>query len=137
MNIRVFTAPARRLRDDPAGFTLVEAMIALAILAFGLLAIAAMQLSGIRGNAFAADLSEATAVTQQEVETLLAIPYTALANGNDVVTGARGTTYTRTWIVANPTPDYATITVTTTWNDSGWRSGRTVTLTAIRARSAT
>jgi len=135
MNMRVFTTPVKRLGNDPAGFTLIEAMIALAILAFGLLTIAAMQLSGIRGNAFAADLSEATAVTQQEVETLFAIPYTALANGNDVVTGARGMSYARTWTVANPTTDYATITVTTTWSDSGWRTPRTVTLTAVRARS--
>ncbi len=106
---------------NAAGFTLIEAMIALSILAFGLLTIAAMQLSGIRGNAFGADLSEATAVTQQEIETLLSTPYTALVSGNDVVTGARGMGYTRTWTVTKPNSDIATITVTTTWSDSGWR----------------
>jgi len=122
------------------GFTLIEAMIALTILAVGILAIGAMQLSGIRGNGFAADLSEATAVTQQQIETLFATSedsthYAALANGNDTVIGARGTTFTRTWTVAKPTPDYATITVTTTWNDVGWRAPRTVTLTTVRTRS--
>jgi prepilin-type N-terminal cleavage/methylation domain-containing protein len=122
---------------NAAGFTLIEAMIALTILAFGLLTIAAMQLSGIRGNAFGADLSEATAVTQQEIETLLARPTLAslaLANGNDVVTGARGAAYARSWVVNVVNTDYATITVTTTWNDSGWRRPRTVTLSTVYAR---
>ena len=135
MIIRKFTTPVTRLRDDASGFTLIETMIALAILAFGILTIAAMQLSGIRGNAFAADLSEATAVSQREVETLLSIPYTALANGNDTVTGSRGTVFTRTWTVTSPTADIRVITVVSTWNDRTMPTPRSVTLTTVRARS--
>jgi type IV pilus assembly protein PilV len=121
------------MRQGKKGFTLVEVMVALSILAFGLLTVAAMQLSGIRGNAFAAGMSEGTAVSQQAVETLLATPYASMANGNDTVIGSRGTTFTRTWTVANPTTDYATIVVTTTYVDKGGQP-RTVTLSTVRTR---
>jgi type IV pilus assembly protein PilV len=116
------------------GFTLVEAMIALVILAVGLLSVAAMQLTAIRGNAFASGLTEATSVSQRAVETLLAVPYASLANGNDTVTGPRGTTFNRAWTVANPSPDYATISITTTYVDETGRP-RTVTLNTVRARN--
>ena len=140
MHLKKPNARVSLILKRSGGFTLIEAMIALTILAVGILAVGAMQLSGIRGNGFSADLSEATAVTQQEIETLFAASedsahYDALASGNDTVTGARGTTFTRTWTVTKPTPDYATITVTTTWNDVGWRAPRTVTLTTVRTRS--
>lgn len=135
MNTRTFTTRVTRRRDDSAGFTLIEAMIALAILAFGILTIAAMQLGGIRGNAFAADLSEGTAVTQREIETLLSIPYTALASGNDTVTGSRGNVFTRTWTVTSPTADIRVISVTSTWTDRTLPRPRAVTLTTVRARS--
>jgi type IV pilus assembly protein PilV len=122
------------MRQGEKGFTLVEVMVALSILAFGLLTVAAMQLSGIRGNAFAAGISEGTAVSQQAVETLLATPYASMASGNDTVTGSRGTVFTRTWTVTNPTPDYATVVITTTYTDKGGQQ-RSVSLSTVRARN--
>jgi prepilin-type N-terminal cleavage/methylation domain-containing protein len=122
------------MRKGKKGFTLLEAMVALSILSFGLLTVAAMQLSGIRGNAFAAGISEGTAVSQQSVETLLAAPYASMTSGNDTVTGPRGTVFTRTWTVANPTADYATLVVTTTYVDESGQQ-RTVSLTTVRARN--
>ncbi|MFQ5456981.1 MAG: prepilin-type N-terminal cleavage/methylation domain-containing protein [Myxococcota bacterium] len=122
------------MKRTEKGFTLVEVMLALSILAFGLLSVAAMQLNAIRGSAFAAGLSEATEGTQQAIELQLSIPYASMANGNDTITGPRGTVLTRTWTVANPTPDYATITATTTYVDE-MAKNRTISLTTVRARN--
>ena len=119
--------------DRKDGFTLIEAMVALAILAFGLLAVAAMQLNAIRGSAFAEGLSEATAESQQVVETLFGTPYASMAGGNDTVTGPRGTVFTRTWAVANPTADYATVSVTTTYVDETGKA-RSVSLNTVRTK---
>ena len=49
----------RRIRCGNEGFTLIEAMIAMSILAFGLLALAAMQLHAMKGGASGRNTSEA------------------------------------------------------------------------------
>ena len=122
------------MKRTEKGFTLIEVMLALSILGFGLLSVAAMQLNAIRGSAFAAGLSEATEGTQQAIELQLSIPYASMATGNDTITGPRGTALTRTWTVANPTADYATITATTTYVDE-MANNRTISLTTVRARN--
>ena len=57
------------------GMTLVEVLAAIAILAFGLLAIATMQASSIKGNAQAIDITEAMTVAQERTEELMQLPY--------------------------------------------------------------
>lgn len=42
------------------GFTLLEALIAIALLSVGLLALARLQIEAVQGNAFAFDMTEAT-----------------------------------------------------------------------------
>lgn len=53
------------------GFTLLEVILAIAVLSFGLLAVASMQVSAIRGNAFASDVTEGTTVAADKLEKLL------------------------------------------------------------------
>lgn len=55
---------------DDGGFSLVELLIALTILAIGLLAIAHMQILSIQGSAAARRFSTATDIAQREVEEL-------------------------------------------------------------------
>ena len=50
------------------GFSLIEVMVALAILSFGLLGVAAMQGVAIQGNAFAKDITVATSAAQEILE---------------------------------------------------------------------
>jgi type IV pilus assembly protein PilV len=71
-------------RDRPigeTGFTLLEVIVAISILTFGLLAVASMQLTAIRGNYNASNITEATTVAQDRLELLLLQPYNTLDEG--------------------------------------------------------
>ena len=74
---------ARRDRDNEAGFTLLEVMIAITVLTVGLLAVAGMQTAAIRGNDKAYRVTEGTTWAQDRLELLVALPYddTRLAIG--------------------------------------------------------
>lgn len=52
------------------GFSLIEVTIALGILAFGLLAVGAMQLHALRGGATSQNLSDASMIANQQLEVL-------------------------------------------------------------------
>ena len=70
------------------GFSLVEMLIAITLLAIGLLAVAGMQSTAINANSFANKLSTATALAQEVMEDLLARDSTAAifqADTNDNV----------------------------------------------------
>ena len=62
------------------GFTLIEVLVAISILCFGLLGVAAMQVSSIRGNDLASDLTEASVWASDHLEMLMR---TAAADYND------------------------------------------------------
>jgi len=57
------------------GFTLLEVLAAIAILSFGLLAVATMQGSSIKGNSQAIGTTESITVAQDQIEKLLRLPY--------------------------------------------------------------
>ncbi|MDA3819829.1 MAG: prepilin-type N-terminal cleavage/methylation domain-containing protein [Candidatus Delongbacteria bacterium] len=57
------------------GFTLIEVMIAITVLAIGILGVAKMQLSAVKGNSYASGLTEATAFAQNKMEELVALAY--------------------------------------------------------------
>ena len=57
------------------GLTLLEVLAAVAILSFGLLAVATMQGSSIKGNSQAIGTTEAITVAQDQIEKLMRLPY--------------------------------------------------------------
>ncbi len=62
------------------GFTLLEVILAMAILSFGLLAVATMQVSAVQGNAVADHVTEGTTWAADKLEKLL---QQGLADFND------------------------------------------------------
>jgi prepilin-type N-terminal cleavage/methylation domain-containing protein len=58
-----------------AGFTLIELIVAIAILTIGLLAVGSMQIAGIGGNRSAYRTTEAVTVAQDRMERLLFRPF--------------------------------------------------------------
>ena len=119
------------------GFTLLEVIIAISILTFGLLAVASMQISAIRGNALAGGVTEGTSWASDKMEELISLPYTHadLATGNhQEPTSTSPPGFTITWDVAENTPlnDTKTITLTVTWTEQG--AGKTVILQHVVPR---
>jgi type IV pilus assembly protein PilV len=57
------------------GYTLVEILIAITILAFGLLAVATMQVRAIKTNAIASSISQGLTLGQAQVEELMNLAY--------------------------------------------------------------
>ena len=127
--INIFNAAAGRCKQEK-GYTLIEVMMAISILAVGMLAVASMQTSGIRVNSTAGHITTRATWAQDRIETLMALPYsnTLLDAGNHGPETKPGN-YTVSWVVAddNPVNNAKLITVTVT----GY--GSTTVLTAIKA----
>jgi prepilin-type N-terminal cleavage/methylation domain-containing protein len=65
------------------GFTLIEVLVVIVVLAIGLLSINAMQVASINGNVKAYDITTGASLASRQIETLIALPYTfALAQDN-------------------------------------------------------
>ena len=65
---------SRRFPWKKDGFSLIEVTMGLLILAIGLLGIASMQISSVRGSFFSGNLTEATFLGQDGLETLKGFP---------------------------------------------------------------
>ena len=101
--------------------TLLEVMIALVVLAAGLLALATMQIVSIRSNAFSSEMTYSTMLAQQHLENLRNLAFTnaALDSGNHElppIIGDKGASYTVAWTVDTSVADMKTITLDVTWD---------------------
>jgi len=130
------------------GYTLIEILIAIAILAFGLLAVATMQVTAIKTNAIASGISQGLTLGQTKVEELMNLAYSALNDtdldgtdedadddgidddggnfglndtGNDSDNEEPNGRYTIYWNVAvnEPVISSKTIRVIVTWTEKG------------------
>lgn len=85
------------------GFTLLEVLVALVILAIGLLGLNMYQGHLVKSNALAKQRSEATMLAEQKIDQFrsytLMSGYTAIAAGSDSITGTNAQ-YDRSWTVA-------------------------------------
>ena len=104
------------------GFSLIEVLIALIFLAIGILAIASLQVTSVRGNFFSNNLMQATYVAQDRLEFLKNLPYDSsrLAQGNykpdpDGPVTVSGIVFNRSYTVSDA--GYKLIDYTVTWND--------------------
>jgi type IV pilus assembly protein PilV len=113
------------------GFTVIEVLIAVSILTVGLLGVATMQMSAIRGNNFSDNTSTALALAEDRMETLLGMldtnPLLVAGDQTDGLideSGQAGGNYRRSWNVVNVVDpstgiSYKEIRMTVSWdNDS-------------------
>jgi len=124
------------MMKEQNGFTLLEVIIALFIFSIGLLAVASMQMTAIKGNYFSGTLTEATSWAADQMETLMSLPYTDpdLTAGDHPDVSDPDDIYTITWSVADDatTNNTKTINITVAWADKG--SQRSLILYGIKAR---
>jgi prepilin-type N-terminal cleavage/methylation domain-containing protein len=96
------------------GFTLIEALIALAVMAIGLLGLASLQVVGVRANHFGRKMALASALVRDLADTVQRWDYgdARLAAPRPIVTSTTDTTITSRWdmgraTTASYTADYA------------------------------
>lgn len=126
-------------KRQEAGFSLIEVLVALTILAVGLLGLALLQTTAIRGNAIASRSSIALKVGQDKLEWFRGQSWASIASSNGSIVDnstladvyatlpanpggdnafAGGTTFYRVWRVSpSPSGTLRTITVWTCWRD--------------------
>lgn len=147
----------RIFNNNEKGFSLLEVLIALVIIALGLLALGNMQIMGIGGNARGQKITTATTLAQDALEGLTNVPYNTVdlragVDGtmgnfdtdypefnNGVVAALKtfmGIDYVRTYRVDRDHPvngETMTIEVAVAWNDQSGNP-HSVTTASVRRR---
>jgi type IV pilus assembly protein PilV len=113
------------------GFSLIEVMISLVILAIGLLAIAALQITSVKGNLFSDNITQASIIGQDLLERLKDLPlndphltdgpHTPDSSLNGSSISVRGISFSKTYTVGTDPgipANSRVITVTVTWMDT-------------------
>jgi prepilin-type N-terminal cleavage/methylation domain-containing protein len=123
-------------RVNNGGFTLLEALFALAIFSIGILAIAGMQISSINGNSSARMQTEATTLAVERLEQLSGLPYDHADldpnnNPHQTTSGA----YAVVWNVSEDVPIALTKTINITVT-AGNPSAKDVSLSFIRGQGS-
>jgi len=114
------------------GFTLIEVLISLVILAISLLALAGLMSVTTKNNAFGSNMTEAATLAQDKLEELRVLSWNDIPlnqTSSDLPFGRPGAQYDRRWTAvlgpnspAPPNDNEKRITVTVNWNDGIARS---------------
>lgn len=105
----------RRLKTDHCdktnqrGFTLLEVLVAVSILAFGILAVGSMQVASIRQNGYANQVTEASVLARDRMEKLMGLPYANIGlNAGAHQDSNPPSGYTITWQISDGCPSGCT-----------------------------
>jgi type IV pilus assembly protein PilV len=141
-----------RIPASQGGFSLLEVLIALTVLAVGLLGLAMFQVTAIQGNSSASDTVAATYYGQDQMERLQLVPFDNLVSSPYGISGGlpdntiqsitdsdqttvskKGQRFQRVWAVSNVTPTLKMIRLWVYWWDQRGRS-HTVQLVTQRGK---
>ena len=131
-----------RLNPSSPGYTLVEVLLALLLVAVGVLAAAPMFMYAAQGNASGADLSQGGAVVLEQLETLRKTPFGTLTDGGSLDADVAGyfddshPVFTTRWRISSAAapPGAKTIQVRAVPKGNGGGPARQVTLATVRCR---
>ncbi len=121
-------------QDRRNGFTLIEVVAGLIILAIGLLGVGAMQIISIQGDYFSDHVGQATHLAQNKLEYLKNLPYgdSGLSNGEHNEATIPGSIFSVRYRIEEDTGNsMKTITVTVQWVDRG---NHNISLSTIRSK---
>jgi prepilin-type N-terminal cleavage/methylation domain-containing protein len=121
----------KKIRNDE-GYTLIEMLIAIAILSIGLLAVATMQISSIRVNDTARRMTRRATIAQDRLEYIVSLKYThAVLTSGAHTDGSAPSGYSISWTVSTggtlpPLTKLIRVNVT--------ERGKTTTMSTIKPR---
>jgi len=100
------------------GYTLIEVMVGLLVLAFGILGIGAMHIHSMRGNAEARDMTEASNLAMDQLESFMAGGYDSVQASEEPAVRGR---YSMEWTVEEDADaeNTKTIAITVSWESEG------------------
>jgi len=93
-----------RLCSHAHGFSLIEVMFSLVILAIGVLALTQLQLTVTQGNGSTNTMAMAVSLAEQKIESFKSASYATIQSESPTAVTASGGTYTRQVIVTNNQP---------------------------------
>lgn len=119
------------------GFSLIEAVLAVALLAFSLVSYSALMMGVVAAEREAQRRTAATGLVLDKLEQLRSTPFAAITSGSDAPMNGAGeadaadSMFTRSWIVSNntPVPGTRTILILCTWADKS--GSKTVRLDTV------
>ncbi len=115
------------------GFSLIEVLVTLVLLAVGLLALGGMEIVSIKGNSFSQEMTQATVLTQSKLEEITKLPFadSSLTAGhhNEGVLGS--SKFYRSYDVEDLSTTLKAVTVTVGWREEADHS---VSLCTMKAK---
>ena len=154
--VSVMTRISDKVRCKRHGFSLIEVMIALAILAFGILAMTVVQIEALKQGGAGRHTTDAASVARTYLEQVQRLPYATIDGWKDtgwLVPAWAGARASYDTAIANPSGGIAiehsyaiqfrvtTVAVTScildvemrvTWPEAGFTANKTVTLATRR-----
>lgn len=121
------------VHGDRRGFTLVEIVVAVVILALSVLGTASLTAMLMRANGGSTDRTRAVEALRLKVEDMQSTAYGSIDSGSDTWT-VGALTVSRTWTVTadSPAPGLKTVDLTASWDDR--RGHHTIRTQTIRGK---
>jgi type IV pilus assembly protein PilV len=109
---------AKQLLCPNAGFTLIESMLTMVILSIGMLALAGLQVSALRGNALSRRMATAISVAEGKLEQVKNTFYANIQAEAATQITASNLNFTQQVTVTNgPLANTKTVSVIVSWSD--------------------
>lgn len=99
------------------GFTLVEVLVAMSIAAVGFLGLAATHVTSMRATVLGRNVSLATSIANETIETLRRRPYAEIASASPSTVSREGINFTSTTTVAALGTSSKRVTMGISWTD--------------------
>ena len=130
---------SRFVESEHAGFTLIEVLVGVLVLMFGLLGTAALTAQIVRGNFYSKNLTSATAIAQSQLEAVQNKGYAGATTTNfpsaAQIVSMGGVSFSRTTTIVDndPASNMKRIAVAVVWTENNG-VGRSITLQTIVAQ---